>query len=301
MSVAPAEGIRHESDIGWWEMVPRAPAPRLRRHVLGYCAYAEETAGFTRRRELPSGEVILIIGLGPALETAYPQLAPGRTATHHSFVAGLHESHCLVTTPGHQRGIQVNLTPLGAHLLLGLPMHELANRVVELDDLLGAEGGRLVEGLHDASSWEARFAILDEALVRRLDTARHGSPDVAWAWRRLIETAGRLPVGTLCDELGCSRKHMLRRFNEQIGVSPKTYARVLRFQRAVHLLGHQDGASWLDERERGAGHDGTWGELALECGYFDQAHMNRDFRAFAGVSPTELTANLLPDGGGIAG
>ena len=108
-------------------------------------------------------------------------------------------------------------------------------------------------------------------------------------------------MGALCDELGCSRTHMLRRFNEQIGVSPKTYARVLRFQRAVHLLGHRDGASWLDERERGAGHDGSWGELALDCGYFDQAHMNRDFRQFAGVSPTELTASLLPDGGGLAG
>ena len=60
-------------------------------------------------------------------------------------------------------------------------------------------------------------------------------------------------MGELCEELGCSRKHLLRRFNEQIGVSPKTYARVLRFQRAIHMLGHRDGASWIDERERGAG------------------------------------------------
>ena len=290
---------RHDSEIGWWEMVSRSPAPRLRQHVLGYCGYEEETVGFTRRRELPSGEVVVIIGFGPELETTYPSLAPGRAATHRSFVAGMHDTHCVVRTPGSQAGIQLNLTPLGAYLLFGVPMHELTNTVVELDDLLGGEGDLLVEQLHDAPGWEARFDLLDAALVRRLDAARPASPDVAWAWRRLIASGGRLRVDELCEELGCSRKHMARRFGEQIGVPPKTLARVLRFQRAVHMLGHRDGASWVDERERGAGRPMSWGEIALECGYFDQAHMNRDFRQFAGASPGELAATLLPDGGGL--
>lgn len=301
MTASPAQVTRHESGIGWWEMVSQAATPRLRRHVRGYCGYEEETVGFTRRRELPSGEVVLIIGFGPKLETTYPQLAPDRVSTHRSFVAGLHETHCVVATPGSQAGIQLNLTPLGAHVLLGLPMHELTNRVVELDHLLGADGELLVEQLHDASDWSERFAILDQALVRRLDAARPASPDVAWAWGRLVESGGRLPVGELCEELGCSRKHMLRRFKEQIGVAPKTYARVLRFQRAVHLLGHRDGASWIDAGERGGGREMSWSEIALECGYFDQAHMNRDFRQFAGASPRELAASLLPDGGGLVG
>jgi AraC-like DNA-binding protein len=301
MGLATARVSRHESEIGWWKMVSESAAPRLRQHVLGYCGYEEETVGFTRRRELPSGEVVLIVGFGPELRTTYPQLAPGRAATHRSFVAGLHDTHCFVETPGDQAGIQVNLTPLGAHLLLGLPMHELTNRVVDLDDLLDAEGELLVEQLHDAPDWQARFELLDRTLVRRLDAARPASPDVAWAWRRLVESAGRLPVGELCEEVGCSRKHMLRRFNEQIGVAPKTFARVLRFQRAVHMLGHRDGASWVDERELGAGRRMSWGEIALECGYFDQAHMNRDFRQFAGASPGELAASLLPDGGGLVG
>jgi len=301
MSVTPAQVTRHESEIGWWEMVSQAAAPRLRRHVLGYCGYEEETVGFTRRRELPSGEVTLIIGFGPKLETRYPELAADRTSTQRSFVAGLHETYCLVATPGNQAGIQVNLTPLGAHLLLAVPMHELTNRVVELDDLVGADADLLVEQLHDAPDWQARFAILDGVLLRRLGAARPASPDVAWAWRRLVETGGRLPVGELCAELGCSRKHMLRCFNEQIGVAPKTFARVLRFQRAVHMLGHRDGVSWVDELELGAGRRMSWGEIALECGYFDQAHMNRDVRRFAGASPGELVSRLLPDGGGLAG
>lgn len=290
---------RHESEIGWWEMVSREPAPRLRRHVLGYCGYEEETVGFTTRRELPSGEVVMILGFGPEIETRYPHL--GRAVTNRSFVAGMHDTHCLVATPGNQAGIQVNLTPLGAHLMLGVPMHELTNRVVGLEDLLGAEAGLLVERLYGAGDWEARFALLDDALERRLDAARPASPDVAWAWRRMVDSGGRLPVGRLCDELGCSRRHIGRRFQEQIGVAPKTLARLLRFERAVHLLGHRDGASAIDARERSDGRSMSWGEIALDCGYFDQAHMNRDFRQFAGASPGELVASMLPDGGGLAG
>jgi AraC-like DNA-binding protein len=161
------------------------------------------------------------------------------------------------------------------------------------------DGELLVERLHDAPRWEARVAILDDFLVRRLDAAEPASPDVVWAWHRLVDSDGRLPVGELCAKLGCSRKHLLRRFKEQIGVGPKTYARVLRFQRAVHMLGHREGANGADEL--GAGRELTWAEVALECGYFDQAHMNRDFRQFAGASPGELAASLLPDGGGLAG
>ena len=71
---------------------------------------------------------------------------------------------------------------------------------------------------------------------------------------------------------------------------------MLRFQRAVDMLGHRDGASWVDERELGA----EWGEVALECGYFDQAHMNRDFRQFARRQSGVLVACRLPDGGGLA-
>jgi AraC-like DNA-binding protein len=282
---------RHESDIGRWEMVSRPAAPALRAHVLGYCGYEERTRGFNVRRELPSGEVVMILGFGPAIGMR----SGGRLESHRSFVAGLSDGPCLVETPGTQAGIQVNLTPIGVHLLLGLPMRELTNRAAAIEDLLG---GELVEQLYEAPGWEARFALLDRALERRLDAARPASPDVAWAWGRLRQSGGRLRVAELCEEIGCSRRHMLRRFDEQVGVPPKTYARLLRFQTAVRLLGHRDGRHWGGD---GAAAELTWGRIALECGYFDQAHMNRDFRRFAGMSPGALAASLLPDGGGLPG
>jgi AraC-like DNA-binding protein len=292
---------RQESEHGWWEAVAPPIAPRLRPHVLSYCGFEEATAdAVTRRRELPIGAVVLIAGFGPELETSYPHVGAERTVRCHAFAAGLHDTWCVVESPGSQACIQVNLTPIGAHLLLGTAMHELSNRVVDLGDLLGPDGARLPERLHAAPGWPERFALLDALLVRRLDAAASASPDVAWAWRRLTETGGRLPVAELCGEIGCSRRHLLRRFREQVGLAPKAYARVLRFERAVARLGHGDEALWATVPGEPVAERGRWGRLALDCGYFDQAHMNRDFRALAGLSPGELVAGRLPGGEGLA-
>lgn len=276
-------------------MVLGEPDLRLRPHVRGYCGYEEETVAFSRRRELATAEAVLIVGFGPPIEVSFPRL--GESVRAGAFVSGLSDSYALVDSFGSQRGVQVDLTPLGAFMLLGLPMRELANRAVELEDLLGAEGARLPERLHEASDWSARFAILDQLLVKRFARARAASPDVLWAWRRLLEAGGRLRVTELAQELRCSRRHLSARFSEQVGVPPKTLARLLRFRRAARLLG----AGPLSESPgRCAAARLSLTQIALESGYYDQAHLNRDFREFAGLAPTELGTMLLPDEGGVA-
>ena len=295
MSRLPAETIRHSSALGRWEMVRGAPVAGLRPHVRSYWGYEEETVGFSRRRELATAHAVLIVGFGPPIEVSFPRLGQSVRAT--AFVSGLSDCFALVDSFGSQRGVQVDLTPLGAVVLFGLPMRELANRAVELGDVLGADGARLPERLHEASGWSARFAILDELFVDRIARARPASPDVAWAWRRLLETGGRLRVSELAEELGCSRRHLSARFGEQVGLPPKTLARVLRFGRAARLLGVSASSH---ERGEAAGAPSSLAEVALECGYYDQAHLSRDFRQFAGLSPTELGTMVLPDAGGIA-
>lgn len=157
--------------------------------------------------------------------------------------------------------------------------------VLPLEDVLGSEAGELVERLDCAPAWSERFAILDRFIVSRIERARPPSPDVEWAWRRLHATGGRLPVGAVARELGCSRRHLIGRFREQIGPAPKTAARLLRFQRAVRLLERDDG--------------GRFAEIAQRCGFYDQAHMNREFRELAGATPGEFVARSLPDGFGV--
>jgi AraC-like DNA-binding protein len=206
---------------------------------------------------------------------------------HRSFVAGLDDAASLTEYAGEQRGIQVNLSPLGARRLLGLPMVELARRVVALEDVLGARAVHLVQRLQDTPGWEARFALLDAVLLRWLDEAAPVAPEVEQAWARLQASHGAVVIAMLAQEVGWSRRHLAARFQADVGLAPKTVARILRFQRVTQTLGAAGG--------------GGLAEVAYACGYADQAHLNRDFRAFAGTTPTDFAARLLPGGAGVSG
>lgn len=286
---APVTMVRHRSELGAWELATRPAHPALRGHVAGYCGYRERTPRPLRRREVPSALVPLVISFGDPMRVSGPgdgSSSPGRGVT--SFVAGLHDRPVVTEHAGAQHGVEVRLTPLGAYTLLGMPMHELANAVVELEDVLGQAAEKLAARLAETPSWGERLVLLDDALAARLAAGAEVSPQVAHAWSRLCQTAGGVTVGDLADELGWSRRHLVTRFREQVGLPPKVLARVLRFQRSLRLLG-------ADGRAR------PWAEVAVACGYYDQAHLNRDFREFAGCTPTELLAARLPDRAGVAG
>jgi AraC-like DNA-binding protein len=218
-------------------------------------------------------EVTLIFSFGPSIEVDGERLT--------SFVAGVGETFSDTRHAGRQHGLEVKLSPLAVRPLLGVPAPELAGRVVDADALLGSELG---ERLADAPGWPARFALLDAVLGARLDRRPPG--DIVRAWHRLAATHGGLSIAGLADELGWSRRHFGLRFREHVGLAPKPAARVLRFRRALALLEHDDGARLA--------------EIAQACGYYDQAHLNRDFRAFAGSAPGDHLGRRLPDGGGVA-
>ncbi len=253
------------------ELVQRGPAPGLRGLVRRYAGFAEQTPGPVCRAEMPGGDVVVLVDLGAGWEL------PDRGASHGSFVAGLDDRPERVGHAGSARGVQLDLTPFGARALLGVPSGELAGELVGLDALLGAEPERLADALDALPSWPARFALLDARLAALAADLPAPRPDVAWAWRRLEATAGRARVEDLAAELGCSRRHLSVRFREEIGMAPKRFARLVRFRRAVGLLGRVELA-----------------QVAALCGYSDQAHFNRDVRAFAGMTPTELVAARSP-------
>lgn len=283
----PSRVDRHESEQDRWEMVYGAPDPRLRGYVHSYCSYDERTSSFARRRELPSDHVVMIINLGEPIRVLARRDGEGWSVQPDGFLAGLHDTYALTETRGAQHGVQVDLSPVGAHLLLGVPMHELAHRVVTLEELFGPRAALMREAVGEASGWQQRFALLDDFLVARLDDARSPVPSVTRALGRLRESGGRVPVGSLAAEIGCSRRHLVAGFREQVGVPPKLLARILRFGHVVSLV---------DART-----DIGWAEIAQTCGYYDQAHLIRDFHQFAGSAPGEFARRRLPDGGGVIG
>lgn len=281
--------VNHErAEDGSWELARAAPAPLLRVYVLGYTGFVETFERPLRRRELPTERVPLIINLGVPLAIE----APGYAAVSHadSFVARVSALPAVTEFVGTSAGIQVDFTPLGAHMFLALAMDELQEPVASLPELLGSEGEQLTERLRDAAGWEARFELLDRVIARRFARARAPSPSVEWAWEMLRASGGRVEIGRLAKQLGCSRKHLIAGFREQVGVPPKTAARILRLERAAGLL---LGRGW----KTGWQHEGqglTLARVAAESGYADQAHMTREFGKLAGTTPAAYAAASQP-------
>ncbi len=146
---------RHESELGWWETASRPAHPRLRGLVTGYTGYRERTAAPRRLAQLPSDEVTLILGFGEPVRVFPGVGSPVRPGTATAFVAGLHLGPALTVHTGRQHHVGVTLTPFGAHAVCGAPTHEVTNRVVDLDDLLGTGADALVSRLQDAPTGTA--------------------------------------------------------------------------------------------------------------------------------------------------
>jgi AraC-like DNA-binding protein len=271
---------RRETESAAWEVARREPRAELRPFVLGPPEGWAQERGETRPlREVPFPGVPVILNLGVPWDVTGPADGPARLD---SFVSGLHAAPAIVCAGGPGWAcIELRLTPLGAHRVLGLPMHELANRSVELEELL--PGARELTGrLRDAASWADRFDLVESFLAQRLAESAPPAPEVAWTWHRLRRSGGRAPIGELAAELGWSHRRLIARFREQIGLAPKAAARVLRFDQAVAAL----------RSPRGVG----LAEVASECGYFDQAHLNRDFRELAGTTPTAFVRSRSESG-----
>jgi AraC-like DNA-binding protein len=273
---------RHTSVLGRFESVVAVPHPALREYVREYVGGSEEPTSALRRRELPTEIAPVILNFGAPFRL-FDSRNPAAFVEMRSFATGAFDTYALVGTTGRYTCVQVNFTILGARLFLQQPLSALANREVALDDVLGSFGRRLEMELYEAPTWADRFDLLDRVILARVAEAAV-PPAVAFAWKQLVCRAGQINITALARASGWSHKHFVAQFTEHIGLPPKVMARVLRFGRAAELL-------QVSER-------GRFADIALACGYYDQAHFTRDFTAFAGVSPTALLASQLPNRGG---
>lgn len=270
---------RGGSPTARWRAVLGPPAEPFRHVVETYAEYEEFSTSPVVRRELPAPRSVLIIELAAPLLAA--GAADGDTIMHSAtaFVGVPGRGPASTWHAGAQHCLEVRLTQLGVYRLFG-SMSDLGGRIVALDALWGSPADTLTARLVAVSSWEERFDILDGVLGAAFADGPEPDPEVAHSWGRLQRARGDLAIRELVAETGWSRGRLAARFRAQTGLTPKAAATLMRFDHAVQLLD---------------GMPSSLASVATSCGYYDQAHLNRDFRALAGCSPTQWASSQLTD------
>lgn len=263
------------------EFVSRAPHPNLRAFVEMYTGYRIAGVAPGTHAGLPSRSLTLIIAFDDPLDVEHgrgPQFSRGR---FWAMLGGLHTRPARVHHSGSQFGVQLSVAPRGARVLFGVPASDLAHEVIPLDAVLPDVTGELVDRLSAAVTWNARWAVLDDVLLRVMTVGKHTPPEIEAAWAIMADTNGLIGIEELASRVGWSRRNLSVRFKESFGLSPKAMARVMRFEHAEKLLR-------LPTRP-------SLASVAHACGYADQAHMTREWVEFAGSPPTIwMTDETIP-------
>ncbi|MEJ3657634.1 helix-turn-helix domain-containing protein [Actinomycetes bacterium KLBMP 9759] len=255
------------------------PAPHLRPWVSLYAGYRMEATQPGVHHGVASGHLTFLLCLDGSVEilaNADPAKPAGRFT---ASVSGLHPAPAEIAQGEAQTGLQLRLTWRGTRALLGMPASELAGDTVDLAAIIGRRTGSMLDRLAAAGDWRERFALLDAELGRLAADGpgeRGVLPEVGYAWDRIAETGGAMRIEELAREVGWSRRHLAGRFRDEIGLSPKAAAKVIRFERACDLLR--------------APRRPPLAQVAADTGYVDQSHLARDFRDLAGLTATEWLA-----------
>lgn len=258
--------------LGTFEMVRRVPCEALNGVVSAISGYRECAHGHYRQREAASLTIPLVISFGAPFLIGLGK-EPGHNDRVASFASGLFAGPVVIDSFGQSCCIQIDFTPLGARRFFRMPMTELTARMVDLGDVLGPEGRALRERLGNTRGWEHRLMVAESFVLNRIAKAQASPSPIAWAFGQIVAKSGSVSVAKLGAHIGWSRKHLAARFDDEVGLGPKALSRIVRFRRVLGMSGAEPDAGWAD--------------LAVACGYSDQAHLAREFRALAGVTPSE--------------
>jgi len=236
----------------------------------GCYGYEEWSDGPVGRSEFANANVVVIF------ETAEPlKVSNGQHMVFHrgGFVAGIHDGPTRTAHEGHQAGIQLNLPPLVACQVLGLPLGEIAHQVVAVKDVVPRPYRAAVQQLIELQSWDQRLDVVESLLKSAIERPLpRGHQEMSWAIAQIERSAGTVPIRTLAQALRWSERRLQRAFTAQVGISAKTFARLVRFETLMTRVQTHPEERWVDQ--------------ALALGFADQSHLVRDVRQFSGVTPS---------------
>lgn len=252
------------------------PAEPLAKFIK--CFWALESAG-TRtpasERILPDGCTEMVFHLADAFDQHNPDGTTERQPL--ALLVGQMREHLLIQPTGRVRVLGVRFWPGGAYPFLELPQNEIAGRVISLDSIWGAIARELHSRIADAATTAESVRQVETVLLARLNNCRRHDNGVLKAIALILRSDGCVPVESLAGNMGISLRKLDRSFNTRVGLPPKALCRIVRFQKVFKMLERQE-------------HRPDWARIALDCGYYDQSHLIKEFNAIAGKGPTSYFA-----------
>jgi len=260
-----------DGPLGRWTHTEWRPA-----HLAGVVEclwYFEGALTYPRERIFPNGLMELVVHFGAPYRLVEER---GTDPFTTACFGGLQPAAMVIEAPpGPGSVLGVRMRPAGAYRLLGLPLSELTGLTVDLHDLVGRAAAELLERCHGAPSAAERLRLAGEWIAERTARSPGLDPAIAWTAAQIERREGAVSIAELREQTGLSKARLAATFREQIGVLPKLYARILRFHRVVAILGERAG---------------SLADVALDAGYYDQPHMNAEFRELSGFAPREFLA-----------
>lgn len=250
------------------------PSPPLSAYIEAFC-FSDGEASLPPKKErcLPNGQVAVVVNLGhDTIRVANLQHADQFQHFHGSVFTGAFSRFCVLDTTTMVTTLSICFKPGGARLFLPMPVAELANQVVDLSCIFGAAAFDLREQLQASQTNDKRVSILERFFLTRVSYEQALSPAIRFALTSFQAEKERRSISEVTTQLGLNPKRFISLFEEAVGLTPKVFCRVLRFQEVLQRITGEQPVRWAD--------------LALDCGYFDQAHFIHDFQAFAGLTPS---------------
>jgi AraC-like DNA-binding protein len=275
-------GRNFERSIVDWRLIltiqHRSP---LSAYVENFSFSTMEAALHTgKERCLPNGQMAIVINLGhDTLRVSHREHTDQFRSFHGSVLNGAFSEFSVIDTTTLVTTISICFKPGGARLFLPMPVTELTNQAVDLTTLWGAAASDLREQLLAVQTNNERERILERFLLERMTWEQKPHPATTFALAS-FQARQRRSISEVTEQLGMSPKRFIHLFEEAVGLTPKVFCRVLRFQEVLSLIEQGTQTSWTD--------------LALACGYFDQAHFIHDFQAFSGLTPQAYLAQRGP-------
>ena len=250
------------------------PGPPLSAFVDCFWYWESPPRAHAKERLMPNGEPGMVFNLRDEAFRIYNAQNLERFATFGTAVfTGAGTEGFAIDTDSQERVFGVQFRPGGAFPFFRMPASEFENISVALEDLWKRAASEMRERLLAAPTVRDKFRVAEQCLLQQLARPLELHPAVAFALQRICRSRRDVAVSSILGEVGFSQRHFIETFHQQVGLTPKAFCRVRRFQRVLQAVHGQKAVDWAD--------------VALDCGYYDQAHFIHDFKVFSGFTPSQ--------------